>query len=101
MLKVTKSNFKDFEKSAFKILQFILTKFSPVEALLVAPAVVLETLVDVIAGDLLASHELEPHARVGREVDEVEAEVAGLDRLREVHHGEGGAVQDAELDRGP
>ncbi len=66
---------------------------------MLASAVVVETLVDVVAGLLLTSHHLEPDARVVGVVDQVDPQVSGLDGLGQVHDGHGGAVQDSELDR--
>ena len=51
--------------------------------LLVAAPVVVEALVDVVAALLLAAHQLQPQAGVVREVDDIQPEVAGLDRLKE------------------
>ncbi len=59
------------------------TLCSPVEALLLAPPVVHEALVDVVAGLLLAPHQLQPQARVVGVVVQVQADVAGLDGLQE------------------
>jgi len=70
----------------------------PVQAFLLASAVVIQALVDVIAGLLLAAHQFEPDARVVGEVDQVDPQVPGFDRLRQVHDRHGGAVQDSELD---
>ena len=63
-----------------------------------ASAVVVQALVDVVAGLLLAAHHLQPDARIVGVVDQVDPQVPGLDRLGKVHDGHGGAVQDPELD---
>ena len=61
-------------------------------------AVVVQALVDVVAGLLLAAHHLQPDAGIVGVVDQVDPQVPGLDRLGKVHDGHGGAVQDPELD---
>ena len=65
---------------------------------MLASTVVVETLVDVVAGLLLTSHQFKPNARVVGVVDQVDPQVSGLDGLRQVHDRHRGAVQDSELD---
>jgi hypothetical protein len=69
-----------------------------VETLLLASSVVVEALVDVVAGLLLTSHHLKPHARVGRVVDNVQPQIPSLNQRRQIHDAHRGTVQHPKLD---
>ena len=64
---------------------------------MLAPASVLQTLVDVGTGAAGAPVNLDAHAGSRLKVDDVEADEAGLDRVGQVHNRLGRAVQNSEL----
>ncbi len=63
-------------------------------------AVVVQALVYVVTGLLLASHDLKPDARVIGVVDKIDPQVSRLNGLREVHDRHGGSVEDPEFNGG-
>ena len=72
----------------------------PVQTLLWASTIVIQTLVDIIARLFLATHQLKPDARVVGEVHQVDPQVPGFNSLGQVHDGHGSTVQDPEFDGG-
>ena len=64
---------------------------------LVTATVLVLALVDVAAGGAAAATHLDPHTGGHLEVDDVQPDEPRLDRLRQVHDGLGGAVQNTEL----
>lgn len=66
---------------------------------MLATAVIVQALIDVVARLLLTTHQLKPDARIVGEVDQVDPQVSGFDRLGQIHDGHGSSVQNSKLNR--